>query len=367
MKIVAVMLYSGVGSNSYEKDMIVRCLESMNGFVDGIVMVDTGGSDEIVELIKGHKVQLYHSPWTGDFSAHRNEALDYAIENYPKNDPFWMIIDPDESLVEGEVGFKEMRKRLDMLPPEVAAMAVTVHEMNKDGEKTSSWRGMRFFRKSAKLRYKNIIHNRPTMDGQAAMTNIEFYHYGYSHNKEKLRQKWLRTRELLKADIEKDPDSFRTCYYLCQNSLSLRRYEEGIFWGIRCFLNFPYPDEPDKLQYYGALYYAIGMGYGRIGNAEEAWKWLNHGLEQFPDDLDLNFAMALIAAKCVEKDLFFLHAEKYLELLEEYREPEKLDKLIHLISMEDTLERNVHHISERSESDIRDWMENWQEIEELAV
>ena len=143
MKMVAVMLYSGVNSNSYEEGMIVRCLESMQGFVDGIVMVDTGGTEKIIEVAADYAVKLYHSPWTGDFSFHRNEALDYAIADYGQDDVMWLIIDPDESLVAPEVGFKKMRKRIGQLPPEIAGLAVAVHEVNKSGERTGSWRGMR--------------------------------------------------------------------------------------------------------------------------------------------------------------------------------------------------------------------------------
>jgi tetratricopeptide (TPR) repeat protein len=313
-----------------------------------------------------YAVSLYHSPWTGDFSFHRNEALAYAIADYDQDDVMWLIIDPDESLVAPEVGFKEMRKRLTKLPDEVAALAVAVNEVNNADERTGSWRGIRFFRKSANLRYKNIIHNRPSIDGQAAMSNIELNHYGYSHNKDKLREKWLRTNESLKADIKEDPDSFRTCFYLCKNSLSLRRYEEGIFWGIRCLIKFPYPDDPDELQFYGSLYYAIGMAYARIQNAEEGWRWLDHGLKQFPDDIDLNFAMTTVAVKCVERDIFFKHAEKYLELLEEYRNPEKFDVFAKSVDPADLIERNVHHITNECEANVRGWMQNWQDIEELA-
>lgn len=364
MKIIAVMMYSGVGSNSYERDMIVRCLESLQGFVDGIVMLDTGGTDEILEIAMDYSVSLYHTNWTGNFSKHRNEALDYALAEYPDDDLWWFIVDPDESLIEPEIGCAAMKRRFASVPQKATALAVTIHEIDENGEKTTGWRGMRLFRKSTNLRYKNIIHNKPVIDGYAAMTNIEMNHYGYSHDKTKLRQKWVRSNEALKKQIAEDPYDHRTCYYLCHNSASLRRYEEAIFWGIRCMLYFPYPDDPSTLNFYGSLYYAIGISYARLEDGNESWRWIQHGLRLFPDDIDLNFAMAMIAARAVREDLFFPHAHKYLELLEKYKTRERYDTFEGLMPKEDNLERNVHHINSQSEADVRNWIENWNEFEE---
>jgi tetratricopeptide (TPR) repeat protein len=367
VKIVAVMLYSGVDSNSYEEEMIVRCLESLQGFVDGIVMVDTGGTEKIIEVAADYAVKLFHSPWTNDFSFHRNEALDYALAEYPDEDLWWFTVDPDEELIEPDIGYKVMRERIAKLPEEAAALAVTIHEINMKGDRTTGWRGLRFFRKSTNLRYRNIVHNKPIIDGNAAMTNIEMHHYGYSHNKNKLREKWARTNVALKMQIAEDPYDHRTCYYLSQNSASLRRYEEAIFWGIRCMQYFPYPDDPSTLNFYGSIYYVLGMAYARIGDGNEAWRWLQHGLKLFPEDLDLNFAMALIAARAVRKDLFTPHAEKYLQLLENHRKPDKLKTFMGLMPKEDNLERNVHHIGSQSEADVRRWIEHWDELEEEAA
>ncbi len=367
MKIVAVMLYSGVGANSYERDMIVRCLESIQGFVDGIVMVDTGGTAEIIKVAADYAVSLYHSPWTSHFAKHRNEALEYAMAEYPEEDVMWFIIDPDESLVEPEVGFEEAKKRLAKTSPLATALAVLVHEVNPESERTASWRGIRFFKKAANLKYKNIIHNKPVIDGNAAMTNVELNHYGYSYQEDKKQEKWIRTNKNLKESIGEDSRDHRTCYYLCQNSASLRRYEEAIFWGIRAIQYFPYPDDPTKLNFYGGVYYTLGMSYARIGNAEESYRWLNHGLSLFPDDLDLNFAMALIGVRALRKDLFMPHAEKYLQVLDGCKNPEQPKTFASTVAPEDYLERNIHHITSESEMDIRHWIEHWDELEEQAA
>jgi len=367
VKIIAVMLYSGVGSNSYENTMMVRCLDSLQGFIDGCIVLDTGGTEFIKDLQKKYKFHLYHSPWTGHFAKHRNEALEYAKAEYPEEDLMWLIIDPDESLVEPEVGFEEAKNRLAKTSSLATGLAVLVHEVNPDGERTASWRGIRFFKKASNLRYKNIIHNKPVIDGNAAMTNVEINHYGYSYQEDKKQEKWERTNKNLKELIGEDSRDHRTCYYLSQNSASLRRYEEAIFWGIRAIQYFPYPDDPTKLNFYGGIYYTLGMTYARIGNAEESYRWLHHGLSLFPDDLDLNFAMALVGIRALRKDLFMPHAEKYLELLDDCRKPAQPKTFASAINQEDYLERNIHHITEEAEREIRHCMEHWDELEEEAA
>ena len=59
-----------------EEAMLSGCLESVAGVVDEIVVVDTGSTDRTIEVALAHGARVLEKPWTDDFSAARNAALD---------------------------------------------------------------------------------------------------------------------------------------------------------------------------------------------------------------------------------------------------------------------------------------------------
>ena len=61
-----------------EERHIKRCLESVKGLVDEIIIVDTGSTDNTVSIAKRLGANVYLHEWENDFSKARNESLKYA-------------------------------------------------------------------------------------------------------------------------------------------------------------------------------------------------------------------------------------------------------------------------------------------------
>ena len=57
-----------------EADFLRRCLASLAGVVDEIIVVDTGSVDDTVAVALAAGAVVAHRPWDGDFSAARNRA-----------------------------------------------------------------------------------------------------------------------------------------------------------------------------------------------------------------------------------------------------------------------------------------------------
>ena len=74
-----------------EIDCLDRCLASLRGTVDEVVIVDTGSTDGTLELARGRADRLAQLPWGDDFSAARNAALDLASGEWV------LVLDADES------------------------------------------------------------------------------------------------------------------------------------------------------------------------------------------------------------------------------------------------------------------------------
>ena len=68
------------------------CLESIRPWVDEMVIVDTGSTDETPQIVEELGGRLFHFPWCDDFSAARNESLQHARGEWI----FWM--DSDDTI-----------------------------------------------------------------------------------------------------------------------------------------------------------------------------------------------------------------------------------------------------------------------------
>ena len=65
-----------------EAQILPRCLDSLQGIWDELIIVDTGSTDDTLQVAKGYTDKVYEFKWIGDFSAARNYALSFATCDY---------------------------------------------------------------------------------------------------------------------------------------------------------------------------------------------------------------------------------------------------------------------------------------------
>ena len=65
-----------------EERILRRCLDSLTGLTDEIVIVDTGSTDRTKEIAAEYTEHIYDFTWTGDFSAARNFAFSKCTKEY---------------------------------------------------------------------------------------------------------------------------------------------------------------------------------------------------------------------------------------------------------------------------------------------
>lgn len=75
-----------------EEKALPSCLKSVQGKVDQIVLLDTGSTDNTVEIAQSYGAQVHHFTWCNDFAAARNTALQYVQTDWV------LILDADEHL-----------------------------------------------------------------------------------------------------------------------------------------------------------------------------------------------------------------------------------------------------------------------------
>ncbi|MCD7835108.1 MAG: glycosyltransferase [Lachnospiraceae bacterium] len=65
-----------------EEKVLARCLDSLSGLMDEIIIVDTGSLDRTKEIASHYTDKIFDFKWTDDFSAARNFAFSKATQEY---------------------------------------------------------------------------------------------------------------------------------------------------------------------------------------------------------------------------------------------------------------------------------------------
>ena len=65
-----------------EEKVLGRCLDSLAGIADEVVIADTGSTDGTKAIAAQHNAKIFDFPWNGDFSAARNFAFSKASMEY---------------------------------------------------------------------------------------------------------------------------------------------------------------------------------------------------------------------------------------------------------------------------------------------
>lgn len=78
-----------------EEKRLPACLQSVEGIVDEIIVLDTGSQDKTVAIAHQFNAKVHAFEWVDDFAAARNASLQYATGDWI------LVLDADEQLVSG--------------------------------------------------------------------------------------------------------------------------------------------------------------------------------------------------------------------------------------------------------------------------
>ncbi len=199
-----------------EEDVLARCLESVSGLVDEIVVVDTGSTDRTREIAERFTGRVYDFIWINDFAAARNYAFSLAEKDY------CMWLDADDVILDGDrAAFQTLKETLD---PEVnVVMAKYNTGFDEDGNVTFSYFRERLIKNHAGMRWEGAVHEAVTPVGRVVYN-------GFAVTHRKLRpsdpDRNLRIYESqLARGVELEP---RQQFYYGRELYYHRRYGEAI-------------------------------------------------------------------------------------------------------------------------------------------
>lgn len=129
-----------------EESKIEKCLKSVSGLVDEMIVVDTGSTDKTKSIAEQLGAKIFDYQWGHDFSAARNYSLEKATKD-------WIIVlDADEYL---DANPKAVQEALSN--PEIDAYALRWEHIHFPKTLLQNYK-TRLFRRDASIRFKGMVH-----------------------------------------------------------------------------------------------------------------------------------------------------------------------------------------------------------------
>jgi glycosyltransferase involved in cell wall biosynthesis len=198
-----------------EERVLGDCLRSIAGIADEVVVVDTGSTDRTRHIARNLGARLFDFPWTGDFSAARNHALERARGE-------WILyIDADETVRACDPA----RLRAQLSDPSRVAYRVLLHVRPT----VTPYLEMRLFRNDPLIRFRGVMHEtiwpgiaayRARRGGQVGDSGLVLDHSGYEGDQ---TPKHWRNLPLLSRALRDDPSRVFVLCHLASACVGIGR------------------------------------------------------------------------------------------------------------------------------------------------
>ncbi|MBP3964914.1 glycosyltransferase family 2 protein [Paenibacillus lignilyticus] len=187
-----------------EEDVLGRCLQSVQGLADEIIVTDTGSVDRTAAIAEAYGARVIQQTWEDDFAAARNAGLDAART-------IWvLVLDADEYLG-AIVQRTDLRELLRSAHTDAFRVTIENRYGGETGE-TVSHEAVRLFRVDRGIRYQGVIHEQLVhpgsgpiaVDGQLCKLTLE--HDGYMPEVIARKGKAERNLRLIEKALLMEPD-----------------------------------------------------------------------------------------------------------------------------------------------------------------
>ncbi|MCX7795789.1 MAG: tetratricopeptide repeat protein, partial [bacterium] len=207
-----------------EEEHLPKALSSVKDVVDEIIIVDTGSTDNTVEIAKSFGAKVYYYQWNDDFASARNEALKHATCD-------WILsMDADDEINAEQ--FKRLKEILSNLGEDVLGVQLPIYSKTFDGNTMMNYL-IRLFRNKHEIRFSRKIHevvdfSINKLGGRVIRaTDVPVIHRGYEEP-DAVRRKIERNFKLIKEEVERNPDDASMWMYMAKSYCSMGNLEEGI-------------------------------------------------------------------------------------------------------------------------------------------
>ncbi len=204
-----------------ESHIIAETLDAVAPYISSWVIVDTGSEDGTQDLIRDHMArlgipgELHERPWR-NFGHNRSEALALARGH---GDYIW-VLDADDTLTG---------------TPDFDGLSADLYELRIKDACEICWRA-NLFRDGLGFQYVGVVHEYVDCDDPYSVARLEGDYHIESRRlgaRNLNPQKYARDRDLLLAEVERNPEDSRAVFYLAQSFYDLGDFASARKWYAR--------------------------------------------------------------------------------------------------------------------------------------
>ena len=199
-----------------EEQHIARCLDSVAGLVEEIVIVDTGSTDRTVEIASEYTQKVYSYPWKDDFSDARNYSFSRASMDYC----MWMDAD---DVLEDTQKEKFLQLKRSLSPETDIVMMKYNTSFDEAGKPSFSYFRERWIKNCGKYRWIGAVHEVIPPNGRVVYSEIAL-----NHKKEGAGDPDRNLKIYRKLIAEGKPLEPRQQYYYGRELYYHKLYEDAI-------------------------------------------------------------------------------------------------------------------------------------------
>ena len=210
-----------------EGEQLAACLRSVQGFVDEMVVVDTGSTDDTIAIAKGFGASVHTIPWPGDFAPARNQALEWVQGEWV------LVLDADEQLR------PEAREPLQRLMAQPEHLLINLLRQEVGAMQSPYSNVSRLFRRHPGIRWSRAYHSMVD-DSVAELLQREphwriadcpepaLLHDGYRPDLLAQGNKAARLRAAMEAELQQRPGDPYACAKLGSLEVAEGRRDRGL-------------------------------------------------------------------------------------------------------------------------------------------
>ena len=230
-----------------EAERLERCLASVAGFVDEMVLLDTGSRDATVAIAKGWGAEVQEMAWPGDFAPARNEALRHVRGDWV------LVLDADELLEE------EAKQPLKDLMAQPDLLLINLLRLEQGSRQSPYSSVSRLFRRHPAIQWSRPYHSMVD-DSVLALLRQEpqwriadcpipaLLHDGYRPELLAAGNKAARLRQAMEADLAARPGDPYACAKLGSLEVSEGQRQRGMALLELGLSNCPQDSHPERYE-----------------------------------------------------------------------------------------------------------------------
>jgi glycosyltransferase involved in cell wall biosynthesis len=260
-----------------EKD-IAHWLSDAGIYSDEIIFIDTGSTDATLAIAEQAGIRIQHYPWSDDFSAARNYAIEQAHGD-------WIVFFDADDSVDSPEKVRGLLAEIDICHPKTDALLFVTANIDADANNLEIQRcsNLRAFRNLPELRYKGNVHE--TLQRQNGKLDVFIdegrvmvFHTGYSSKR--VLGKINRNLALLEADAARNGEGPQHYRYLADCYFALKDYQQTFHYASLAI------EHEDEMQFVGNssdMYHRIIDSIRNLGlAAADALSFVDAAIRKFP-------------------------------------------------------------------------------------